>query len=137
MKLKKRSINKVDKKQMIVKSGDIFWISPNESNAIASDHMHPYMVIHEDSLNTVVVCALTSNLKHAKEPGNVLLDEDEANLPKQSVIVVSKVSTVDKMQLGEHIGTLAEQRINQVLAGIRFLQAMIQHHEEGIKGNVF
>ena len=114
---------------MNVRPGDLFWISPNESNGIASDHMHPHVVIHEDSLNMVVVCALTSNLKRAKEPGNILLEEGEANLPRQSVVVVSQVSTVDKTQLGEYIGTLTEQRVNQVLAGMRFLQSMTQHHE--------
>ena len=113
---------------MKVSQGDVFWISPNESNKIASDYTHPHVVIQDDTLNTVIVCALTSNLKRAKEPGNVLLEEGEANLSKQSVVVVSQMSTVDKTQLGEYIGTLTKQRISQVLAGIRFLQVMIQHH---------
>jgi mRNA interferase MazF len=43
--------------------------------------------------------------------------------------VVSQVSTVDKTQLGEYIGTLTEERIGQVLAGMRFLQFITQHHE--------
>ena len=113
---------------MEIRQGDVFWISPNESNGIASAHAHPHVVIHVDSLSTVVVCALTSNLKRAKEPGNVLLEEGEVNLPRQSVVMVSQVSTVDKTQLGKFIGTLTEQRISQVLAGIRFLQFMTQHH---------
>ena len=114
---------------MKVSQGDVFWISPDESNRVASDHTHPHVVIQENPSNTVVVCALTSNLKRAKEPGNVLLDECESNLPKQSVVVVSQISTVAKTQLGEYVGTLTEQRINQVLAGIRFLQIMSQHHK--------
>ena len=114
---------------MNVKPGDVFWISPKESNGIASDHTHPYVVIHDGPINTVVVCALTSNLKRAKEPGNVLLDEGEANLPRQSVVVVSKAFPIDKTLLGEYIGTLTEQRVSQVLAGMRFLQAMTQHHK--------
>lgn len=114
---------------MDIRPGDIFWISPNESDGISSDHTHPYVVIQNDSLNNVVVCGLTSNLKRAKEPGNVLLDAVEANLPKQSVVVVSQVSVLDKSQLGEHIGTLSEQRLKQVLAGMRFLETMTQHHE--------
>lgn len=92
------------------------------------DHTHPFVIVQSDTPNTIIVCALTSNLKRVKEHGNVLLDEGEANLPKQSVVVVSQVSTVDKTQLGEYIGTLTEQRINQVLAGMRFLQAMTRHH---------
>ena len=116
---------------MKVSQGDIFWISPNESNEIASDHTHPYLVIHGDAFDTMVVCALTSNLQRAKEPGNVLLEEGEANLPKQSVVVVSQLTTVAKAQLGEYIGTLTEQRISQVLAGMRFVEFMSQHHESG------
>ena len=111
------------------RQGSVFWISPNESNGITSDYPHPHVVIHDESLDTVVVCALTSNLKRAKEPGNVLLEEGEANLPKQSVVVVSQVYTVEKTHLGQHIGTLTEQRINQVLTGMYFLQSMSQHHE--------
>ena len=70
----------------------------------------------------VVVCALTSNLKQANEPGNILLEAGEASLPKQSVVVVSKISAINKSQLGEYIGSLNEQRISQILAGLRFLQ---------------
>ena len=113
---------------MEVRQGDIFWVSPDPSNGIASDHMHPQVVISDDSIDTVVLCGLTSNLKRAKEPGNVLLEEAEANLPRQSVVVVSLVSTVDKDRLGEYVGTLTERRIDQILAGLRFLQFMIQHH---------
>ena len=114
---------------MDIRQGDVFWISPNETNGVESDHPHPHVVIQVNAQNKVTVCALTTNLKRAKDPGNVLLDEGEAGLPKQSVIVASQVSIVDATQLGEFIGTLTEQRIQQVLAGIRFLQIMTQHHE--------
>ena len=115
---------------MKVNQGDIFWISPNESNRLVSDHNHPHVVIQDDISNAVIVCALTSNLKRAKAPGNILLEPGEAHLPQQSVVVVSQVSTVDKTELGGYIGTLTEQRMNQVLAGIGFLQFMTQHHKQ-------
>jgi mRNA interferase MazF len=69
------------------------------------------------------VCALTSNLHRAKEIGNVLLELGEGGLPKQSVIVVSQVSSIEKTRLGESIGALSDARVEQVLAGLRFLQA--------------
>jgi mRNA interferase MazF len=109
---------------MNVNPGDIFWITPNRVNGIASDHMHPHVIVQAGPSNTVVVCTLTSNLKRAKEPGNVLLEKGEANLPRQSVIVASRVSVLDPSQLGAYIGTLTEQRIAQVRAGIRFLRFM-------------
>ncbi|MBC8170878.1 MAG: type II toxin-antitoxin system PemK/MazF family toxin, partial [Anaerolineae bacterium] len=72
--------------------------------------------------DTVIVCALTSNMNKVNLPGNVLLEVGEANLPRQSIVEVSKVSTVAKTQLGDYIGSLTEARINQILAGMRFVQ---------------
>ena len=57
------------------------------------------------------------------------LREGEANLPKQSVVLVSRTLKVDTAQLGGTIGTLKEGRIAQILAGIRLLQFMTQHHK--------
>lgn len=114
---------------MSIRQGDVFWIMPNEANGVESDYPHPHVVIQVNAQNKATVCALTTNRKRAKDPGNVLLDEGEAGLPKQSVIVASQVSIVDATQLGEFIGTLNEKRVNEVLAGIRFLQIMTQHHE--------
>jgi mRNA interferase MazF len=125
---KKFTDDKIAGARMEVKQGDIFWISPNEENKIASDHTHPHVVIQHDTLNTIVICALTTNLKRAKALGNILLEEGEANLPKQSVVSISQVSTVDKSQLGEYIGTLSEERIRQVLAGIQFLEKMVRRN---------
>ncbi|MFZ6029274.1 MAG: type II toxin-antitoxin system PemK/MazF family toxin [Chloroflexota bacterium] len=68
-------------------------------------------VFNRSRINTVTVCALTSNIKRAKAPGNVLLELEEANLSKQSVVVVSQILTVDKSQLGEYIGSLTRRRI--------------------------
>jgi mRNA interferase MazF len=69
----------------------------------------------------VVVCALTSKLKLAEAPGNVLLDTGEANLPKKSVVNISQITTVDKRQLIEKIGTLSSKRVQEILDGINLL----------------
>ena len=70
----------------------------------------------------MVVCALTSNLGRAKEPGNVLLDPGEGALPRPSVVVVSQIDSVEKSQLGLCIGRLSEVRVEQILEGLRFLE---------------
>ena len=110
-----------------IRRGDVFWISEADANPEAN-YAHPYVVVQEDVFNqsriaTVIVCALTSNLNLATEPGNVLLDPDEGNLPKRSVLVVSQVSSVEKTELGDYIGKLSAERVAQVLAGLRFQQA--------------
>lgn len=121
---------------MVINQGDIFWVPVEEPNGLEPGYIHPHVVIQDNILNrsrinTVVVCALTTNLKRAKAPGNVLLEIGEANLPRQSVVVVSQVSTVDKAQLGEYLGSLTRQRVEQILAGMQFLQSMTEHHEKG------
>jgi len=120
---------------MEIHQGNIFWIAAGESYTGEAGYTHPHVVVQEDVLNrsrinTVVVCALTTNLKRAKSPGNVLLEAGEADLPRQSVVVVSQVSVVDKRQLGEYIGSLTRQRIHQILEGMQFLQRMTEHQEK-------
>lgn len=116
-----------DDTQKPIYQGDIYWLKADNPLESQADVPHPYVVIQENVLNnsriqTVVVCALTSNLKKASMPGNVLLNVGEADLPRQSVIEVSKVSTIPKTQLGDPIGRLSEGRIAQIFAGMRFVQ---------------
>lgn len=73
-------------------------------------------------VSNVIVCALTTNFHRAHEPGNVLLDPGEGDLPKRSVVVVSQISSVDKTRLGDRIGSLSSARVDQILDGLRFLQ---------------
>ena len=114
---------------MLINQGDIYWIqSEDPSESELGYYPHPYVVIQDDlfnhsRINTVVVCALTTNMKRANDPGNILLDIGEGNLPEQCVIVVSKISSVDKTQLGEFIGSLSEAQIGQIFSGMRFLQS--------------
>jgi mRNA interferase MazF len=107
--------------------GDVFWVEPDDSRGPVPSYSHPHVVVQEDVFNhsritTVIVCALTSNLQRANEPGNVLLDVGEADLPEQSVVVVSQISSIDKTRLGERIGSLSDTRVDEILAGLRFQQ---------------
>ncbi len=111
-----------------IRRGDLFWIGPENSPAGAGCEVHPYVVVQDDVFNrsritTVVVCGLTSNLHRASEPGNVLLDAGEGGLPKQSVVVVAQLSSVEKKALGRRIGALSQERVDQILAGLGFQQA--------------
>lgn len=112
----------------IVNRGELYWIAPDESRGSVPGHPHPHVIVQDDVFNhsrigTVVVCALSSNLNRATEPGNVLLEAGEGGLIKQSVVVVSQVSSLYKTRLGERIGALSDARVAQILAGMRFLQA--------------
>jgi mRNA interferase MazF len=111
---------------VVINQGDIFWVDLGEPVGSSPGYLHPHVVIQNNAfnksrINTVIVCALTSNLKRASSPGNVLLDSGEANLPKQSVVNVSQVFTVDKEQLGDLIGSLSQRRVQQILDGVNLL----------------
>jgi mRNA interferase MazF len=117
----------VDTRPAKINRGDVFWIAASDAPGPIPAYSHPYVVVQDDVFNhsritTVIVCALTSNLHRATEPGNVLLDVDEGNLPRQSVVVVSQICSVDKARLGERIGSLSDARVEQILAGLRFQQ---------------
>ena len=110
-----------------INRGDLFWIAPDDARGPAPSYAHPHVVVQDDVFNhsritTVIVCALTSNLHRATEPGNVLLEVGEGNLLKQSVVVVSQIASVDKTRFGERIGSLSAARVEQILAGLRFQQ---------------
>jgi mRNA interferase MazF len=111
---------------VVINQGDIFWIELDDPSDSEPGYRHPHVVVQNNvfnrsRINTVVVCALTSNLRRATAPGNVLLEPGEANLPKQSVINISQIFTVDKSQLDEKIGTLSARRVRDILNGIRLL----------------
>jgi mRNA interferase MazF len=111
---------------MVINQGDIFWVDLDEPSGSEPGYRHPHVVIQNNlfnrsRINTIVVCALTSNLKRAKAPGNVLLNKGEANLPKKSVVNISQIFTVNKSDLSEKIGVLSRERFTQVLEGIKLL----------------
>ena len=111
---------------MVINQGDIYWIDLGAPSESEPGYRHPHVVIqnnvfNQSRINTVVVCALTSNLKRAKSPGNVLLEQGEANLPKPGVVNIAQVFTVNKQELEEKIGSLSRHRMAQVLEGIGLL----------------
>ena len=110
-----------------IQQGELYWVQLDDASGAEPGVRHPQVVVQADVINhsrieTVVVCALTSNLKRAKAPGNVLLEAGEGQLAKRSVVEVSKVSAIAKAQLGDYIGSLSARRTQQILAGMRFLQ---------------
>lgn len=117
----------------MINQGDLYWVPFDSLDDTDRRIPHPHVIIQDDLFNhsrltTVVTCSLTSNLHRVNLPGNVLLEVGEGNLSKQSVVEVSKIFSVEKAQLGEYIGALSEQRVQQILAGIRFLQTSFFPH---------
>lgn len=111
-----------------INRGDIFWVPADPERGSVPGSPHPHVVVQDDVFNhsrigTVVVCALSSNTKRISEPGNILLDLNEGNLERRSVVIVSQVSSIYKFRLGERIGSLSDSRVDQIIDGLRFVQS--------------
>ncbi len=111
---------------MGIRQGEIYWIDLGEPRGSEPAFRHPHIVIQNNlfnssKLSTVVVCTLTSNLKRADAPGNVLLQKGEANLPKQSVVNITQIFTVNKSDLEDKIGKVSGTRFDEILNGIKLL----------------
>jgi len=110
----------------VIRQGDVYWIELDEPEGSEPGYRHPHVVIQNNVFNasrigTVMVCAITSNLRRGDAPGNVVLDTGECGLTKPSVVVVSQVFTVDRSLLQEYVGSLSARRVRQVLDGLRLV----------------
>jgi mRNA interferase MazF len=107
----------------VISQGEIWWANLGEPTGSGPGYRRPVVVVQCDALNhsrvsTVVCVPLTSSLKWADAPGNVLLAARATGLAKDSVANVSLIVAVDRSQLTECIGKLARRQLDLVLAGI-------------------
>ena len=108
---------------MVVSQGDVWWADLVAPEGSAPGFHRPVVVVQGDAFNrsrigTVVCVPLTSNLRWAEAPGNVVLSARTTKLPKDSVANVSQVVTLDRTTLQEHIVKLPPRRIEAILSGI-------------------
>ena len=111
---------------MVVRQGDVFWVDLPLPQGSGPGYRHPAVVIQNDAFNmsaiaTVVVCLITSSLRLAECPGNVLLRKGEGGLPRQSVANITQILTVDRSVLAAKLGTLSRNRVWEILAGVGVL----------------
>ena len=103
--------------------GEVWWADLGEPTGSGPGYRRPVIVVQCDDLNqsrigTVVCVPLTSNLKWAEAPGNILLTVKSTGLSKDSVANVSLIVALDKNQLTERVGKLARRSLELVFAGI-------------------
>jgi mRNA interferase MazF len=115
----------------VIAQGDVWWADLGSPQGSAPGFRRPVVVIQGDALNrsrlaTAVCVALTSNLKWAAAPGNVLLDARATGLAKDSVANVSQLVTLDKSVLTERTGKLSRKKVDLILSGIDVVLA--RHH---------
>ena len=108
---------------MVITQGDVFWADLPDPIGSGPGFRRPVLIVQGNAFNrsriaTVVVVPLTSNLRLADAPGNVLLRVRATGLSKDSVANVSQIITIDKSLLGKRAGHLTEAALDAVLDGI-------------------
>jgi mRNA interferase MazF len=106
-----------------IAQGEVWWADLPEPTGSGPGFRRPVVVVQGDALNrsriaTVVCVPVTSNLKWATAPGNVLLPARATGLPKESVANVSQLVTLNKTDLTERTGKLTRSQLELVLSGV-------------------
>lgn len=112
-----------------MRRGEIWWASLPEPRGSEPGFRRPVLVVQSDAFNrsrigTVVVAAISSNIKLADAPGNVLLSRRASGLPKPSVVNVSQVLTLDRTTLMESVRALAKKDMVSVENGLRLVMGL-------------
>ena len=108
---------------MVVSQGDVCWAELPPPTGSGPGFRRPVVVVQGDPLNrsriaTVICVPLTSNLRWADAPGNVLLTTRVTGLPKDSVANVLQVIALDRALLEERVGRISRAKIDLLLAGL-------------------
>jgi mRNA interferase MazF len=108
---------------VVISQRDIWWADIPNPTGSGPGYRRPVVVVQGDAINqsrigTVVCVPLTSNLKWANAPGNVMLSARLTGLPRDSVANVSQVVTLDKALLTDRIGSLPRSQLGLILSGI-------------------
>ncbi len=112
-----------------MRRGDIWWADLAGPVGSAPGHRRPVLVIQSDSFNasgisTVITAIMTSNLALKKATGNVLCLKTETGLPRDSVVNVSGLATLDRSQFTEYVGRLPAPLLSAVERGLRDVLAL-------------
>ena len=102
----------------IVKRGDIFYADLSPVVGSEQGGVRPVLIVQNDTGNkhspTVIAAAITSQTGKARLPTHITLAANSAGLPKDSIVLLEQVRTLDKRRLREHLGRVDDQVRRQV-----------------------
>lgn len=108
---------------MMIRRGQIWWADLGRPRGSSPGYQRPVVVIQADKLsktdiNSVIVAISTTNLRLARMPGNVLVEQGVGGLQEDSVINVTQLYTLDKSDLLELWGSLPNEKLDKLSAGL-------------------
>jgi len=100
------------------RKGDVFFCNLDPTFGYEQAGTRPVVVLQNnianEKLNTLMVAPLTSNLKAKEYLLTVFVEAKSSGLPKDSVILLFQVRTVDKRRLERRIAHLDDRIMQQV-----------------------
>ncbi len=115
----RRSVNFVD---TIVKRGDIFYADLSPVVGSEQGGVRPVLIVQNDTGNrhspTVIAAAITSQTGKVKLPTHIEVAAASCGLPRDSVILLEQVRTLDKRRLRERMGRVDRDVMDRVDAAI-------------------
>lgn len=115
---------------MVIQRGEIWWAALPEPRRSEPGFPRPVLVVQSDDFNrspigTVIAVVLTSNLRLAEAPGNVLLSRKASGLPNPSVANVSQLITLDKAFFVSKVRQISQAELAAVEAGLRLVLELV------------
>lgn len=106
----------------MVKRGELYYADLSPVVGSEQGGVRPILVIQNDIGNryspTVIAAAITSQLNKAKLPTHIQIEAEEFGLPKNSIVLLEQIRTIDKQRLKERIGELPESMMMRVNDGL-------------------
>ena len=114
---------------MVIKRGEIWWAELGVPRGSDLGFRHPIIIIqsndfNQSKLNTIIGVVITSNLRLAAMPGNVLIEKSSTSLLKDSVANVTQIVTLDKGDLLEKVGKLPDRIVQNIEDGLRLVLSL-------------
>jgi mRNA interferase MazF len=108
----------------VIRRGDVWWADLGEPRGSRPAKRRLVPVIQSDPfnasrLNTTLAAVITSNTGRAAMPGNVFIPAAASGLPKDSVVNITALVTLDKADLGPAVGQLPASLLHDVGRGLR------------------
>lgn len=116
-------------REMVMRRGEIWWANLPDPRASEPGYRRPVLIVQSNAFNqsalqTIIVAVITSNLRLATAPGNVLLRRRESRLEKDSVINVSQLVTLSKSFLVDRVARIPPAQIREVEEGLRMVLSL-------------
>jgi mRNA interferase MazF len=111
---------------MVMLRGEVWWASLPDPVGSEPGFRRPVIIVQSDAFNrsglrTVVVAALTSNVRLTDAPGNVFVPRAASGLSRDSVVNVSQLFTVDRSQLSDRQRKLSGRTMTAIDRGLRLV----------------